>query len=349
MQFPLEMQIQLKNIQRPFPSCSIPVTCLQITPESVLPVVHCRECSGMAWITMETLQGDGFTQDLNSIYLAYFSPHPSSRLTYLLPQPPASGILGGVQHVEGHVCQKCLHWHLQSIRPAHCHACGGRSLYKVWRSQPKWSMTGSGRQSQKSARCAYCGSDTGTGIFGVSATSIASTLVSLLFASKANGDPKLLAFGDSVQDVAHRAGFIEARSYRTLLRQTIAHWLSSQTDRASYEHFHANLAADALQQYASPAEFAGAMTHVDLLWLKTISNLFESASDTAFSNSLAVEDSETPISPDDLEAVQRRLAWESFSEMTFRSQFGRTLENTECLSLSLNAVSPRPRCPGYGD
>ena len=93
-------------------------------PESVLPVVHCRECSGVAWITMETLQGDGFTQDLNSIYLAYFSPHPSSRLTYLLPQPPAAGILGGVQNVEGHVCQKCLHWHLQSNPPARCHACG---------------------------------------------------------------------------------------------------------------------------------------------------------------------------------------------------------------------------------
>ena len=199
-------------------------------------------------------------------------------------------------------------------------------------------MTGSGRQSQKSARCAYCGSSTGTGIFGVSATSIASTLVSLLFASKANGDPKLLAFGDSVQDVAHRAGFIEARSYRTLLRQTIAHWLSGQTDRASYEHFHAHLAADALQQYTSPAEFAGAMTHVDLLWLKTISNLFESDSGNSFSNNLAAEDSETPISPDDLEAVQRRLAWESFSEMTFRSQFGRTLENTGCLSLSLDTA-----------
>ena len=96
---------------------------------------------------------------------------------------------------------------------------------------PNGPLTGSGRQSQKSALCAYCGSGTGTGIFGVSATSIASTLVSLLFASKANGDPKLLAFGDSVQDVAHRAGFIEARSYRALLRQTIAHWLTSQTER----------------------------------------------------------------------------------------------------------------------
>ena len=305
-------------------------------PESVLPVVHCRECSSIAWITLETLQGDGFTPDLNSIYQAYFSSHPSSRLTYLLPQPPASGILGGVQHVEGHVCQKCLHWHLQPNPPAHCHACGGRSLYKVWRSQPKWSMTGSGLQSQKSARCAYCGSSTGTGIFGVSATSIASTLVSLLFASKANGDPKLLAFGDSVQDVAHRAGFIEARSYRTLLRQTIAHWLTSQTERDTFEYFYVNLAADTLQHYASPAEFAGAMAHVDLLWLKTISNLFESASGNSFSNNLAVEDTDTPISPDDLEAVQRRLAWESFSEMTFRSQFGRTLENAGCLSLSLD-------------
>ena len=339
MQFPWERRIQLKNIQRPFPGCSIPAICLQITPNLCYPWFIAANVAAYG-LDHHGDAARGWLHTRSQFDLSWLisPPHPSSRLTYLLPQPPAAGILGGVQNVEGHVCQKCLHWHLQSNPPARCHACGWRSLYKVWRSQPKWIMTGSGRQSQKSARCAYCGSSTGTGIFGVSATSIASTLVSLLFASKANGDPKLLAFGDSVQDVAHRAGFIEARSYRTLLRQTIAHWLSGQTDRASYEHFHAHLAADALQQYTSPAEFAGAMTHVDLLWLKTISNLFESDSGNSFSNNLAAEDSETPISPDDLEAVQRRLAWESFSEMTFRSQFGRTLENTGCLSLSLDTA-----------
>ena len=333
----------------PNPNCASPAAAPQLLhsrdlsadhPESVLPMVHCRECSGMAWITLETLQGNGFEPDLDSIYVAYFSSQPSSRLTCLLPQQPASGIVGGAQHIEGYLCRQCLHWYLQSP-PAQCPSCSSRSFVKVWRSPLKWTGSGRGRQIQK-VLCAYCGSGTGTGIFGVSATSIASTLVSLLFASKANGDPKLLAFGDSVQDVAHRAGFIEARSYRTLVRQTLAHWLSRQTDRVSYAHLHAHLATDTLRHYANPAEFAGAMAHVDLLWLQTIGDLFETESDVALATDAGEKGSGPAISSPDLEAVQHRLAWESFSETTFRSQFGRTLENTGCLTLSLDTALLAP-------
>lgn len=196
-------------------------------PETALPVVHCRECGGMAWIALETLEGSGFDSNLDPIYSAYFARQPAARLTYLLPQQPAAGVLGGVRPVPGHVCRRCLHWQLEPS--GQCPACGHQAWRRVWRARPKWIMDRTDPQRQKSACCTYCGSGTGTGIFGVSATSIVlCALVSLLFASKANGDPKLLAFGDSVQDVAHKAGFVEARSFRILLRQAIARWWATR-------------------------------------------------------------------------------------------------------------------------
>ncbi len=304
-------------------------------PETVLPVVHCRECGGMAWIALETLEGSGFDWDLDPIYSAYFARQPAARLTYLLPQQPAAGVLGGVRPVPGHVCRRCLRWQLEPS--GQCQACGNPEWCRVWRARPKWIMDRTDPQRQKSACCAYCGSGTGTGIFGVSATSIASSLVSLLFASKANGDPKLLAFGDSVQDVAHKAGFVEARSFRTLLRQAVARWLGDQAGHVSYARLHAQLAVDTAQTCPNPAEYVGAMAHVDLLWLESIAALFESDSTVPRS---AASDAPAPvpaIRPSDLKALNRRLVWETFSELTFRSQFGRTLENTGCVTLSLDA------------
>ena len=87
---------------------------------------------------------------------------------------------------------------------------------------------GDGSSRRREWACAYCGSATGLGIFGMASTSMASFLTSTLFASTVNEDPKLLAFADSVQDVAHKAGFIEARSFRTVLRQQVAAWLTDQ-------------------------------------------------------------------------------------------------------------------------
>ena len=301
--------------------------------ETVLPIVNCRECGGMAWIAMESLQGDGFEKELDNIYRAYFSSQPSRRLTYLLPEQPARCIVQNVQHVLGHVCRRCLRWSLDKHPPEHCVACGSQDWCQVWRSQPQWVDTGSrlsGNRFQQSAPCAYCGSATGTGIFGVSDSSISSALVSLLFASKANGDPKLLAFGDSVQDVAHKAGFIEARSFRTHLRQAIAHWLSDQDDHVSYQHLHSHMAPDTRSQYTDDSEFVGALTHVDLMWLQTIDALLEPELDDKLQPAPEIDEQ-------DLRVVERRVAWETFSELTFRSQFGRTLENIGCLTLSLDS------------
>lgn len=305
--------------------------------EAALPVVHCRECGGMAWITVVNAAGDGFVSSLPDIYNAYFSLQDDPRLTYLLPSCPASGVLSRAQQVEGYACQKCLHWRVhapgaQSGPEDPCPACGGHAWKRIWRSTPKTRSFSfmRGSRSGKSVCCAYCGSATGTGIFGITATSMASFVVSRLFASRENREPKLLAFADSVQDAAHKAGFIEARSFRTILRQALASWLANQTERVTYADLHARLSGDLRQQFAplsaaseeDVSEFIGTMTHADLMWFDTVEALFEADEQP---DAWAVA------------AVSARLEWEAFSELTFRSQFGRTLENTGCLTLHCDA------------
>ena len=47
-------------------------------------------------------------------------------------------------------------------------------------------------------------------------------MVGQLFATRFNPDKKLIAFSDSVQDAAHRAGFLAARTWRMNLRAALA-------------------------------------------------------------------------------------------------------------------------------
>ena len=69
--------------------------------EAVLPVVHCRECAGMAWVTATNPDNSGFVEDKDAIYREYFAKPLSHRLVYLLTQPPDRdprlGVKGGAR------------------------------------------------------------------------------------------------------------------------------------------------------------------------------------------------------------------------------------------------------------
>jgi ATP-dependent helicase YprA (DUF1998 family) len=79
--------------------------------------------------------------------------------------------------------------------------------------------TGARRQ-----RCPSCGNDDGIRFLGSAVTSLASVTVSQLFGSRqvADGERKLIAFADSVQDANHRAGFFTNRAHRFNLRALVA-------------------------------------------------------------------------------------------------------------------------------
>ena len=297
---------------------------------AVLPVVHCRECAGMAWVTTTNPENNGFVEDRDAIYREYFAKPLSPRLVYLMAQAPDQTLASGSRVVSGHVCCRCLRWETsspgsQARTPGACAGCNGEDWRRAWRMAPnKSGREGSGRWREWA--CAYCGSATGLGIFGMASTSMASFLTSTLFASTINEDPKLLAFADSVQDVAHKAGFIEARSFRTVLRQAVAAWLADQPGTPSLPDLMDEFTPWVKTYFGDEREFVGAMTHVDLKWFRYVNNLFEGNTD-----------GKLPELPErDIEAVGLRLTWEAFAELTFLSRFGRTLENTGRLCLGVD-------------
>ena len=299
--------------------------------EAVLPVVHCRECAGTAWVTATNPDNSGFVEDRDAIYREYFAKPLSHRLVYLLAQPPDATLVSGSRVVPGHVCCRCLRWETAAAghhgrSPGACPECNANAWRQAWRMAPgKSGGDGAGRWREWA--CAYCGSATGLGIFGMASTSMASFLTSTLFASTVNEDPKLLAFADSVQDVAHKAGFIEARSFRTVLRQQVAAWLADQPETPTLPALMDGFAPWVKADFSDDREFVGAMTHVDLKWFSIVNDLFEGSTDGRL-----------PEIPErDIEDVGLRLTWEAFAELTFLSRFGRTLENTGRLCLGIDA------------
>lgn len=298
--------------------------------ESVLPIVHCRECAGTAWVTAASPDNSGFVHSRDAIYREYFARPLSHRLVFLLAQAPDATLVSDSDAVPGHVCCRCLRWQTSTADhlkrpPEKCPGCGADAWRQAWRMAPGKS-SGDSASRRREWACAYCGSATGLGIFGMASTSMASFLTSTLFASTVNGDPKLLAFADSVQDVAHKAGFIEARSFRTMLRQQVAAWLADQPASPTLPAFTDGFTAWVRAGFPDDREFTGAMTHVDLKWFEAVNQLFEGDSTK----------SRNEIPERDIEAVSLRLTWEAFAELTFLSRFGRTLENTGRLCLGVD-------------
>jgi DEAD/DEAH box helicase domain-containing protein len=70
--------------------------------------------------------------------------------------------------------------------------------------------------------CPYCEGDRTLTIVGSQAASLASVGLGQFFGTPYNTDKKLIAFSDSVQDAAHRAGFFESRNWRLNLRPAMA-------------------------------------------------------------------------------------------------------------------------------
>ena len=73
-------------------------------------------------------------------------------------------------------------------------------------------------------RCPSCDNDDAIRFLGSAVTSLASVTVSQLFGSQMvqDNERKLIAFADSVQDAAHRAGFFTGRAHKFNLRSLVA-------------------------------------------------------------------------------------------------------------------------------
>jgi DEAD/DEAH box helicase domain-containing protein len=283
-----------------------------------LPVVHCRDCGATAWAS--TLLHQGSTRldranNLQAFYKAYFSGAPELR--YLFPTHPEAG-------TDKRLCAECLSIHsAKEVESGTCPNCQSRTLIAV--EIPDCNTEDDNGHPRVSRDCPYCNAQQGLLLIGSSAASLTSTWSASLFASPFNGDKKLLAFSDSVQDAAHRAGFIAARAYRTSFRTALTGCVQN-AGPLPLDQLQEQLISDGQQRFPNPVDFAATFIPHDLEWLREWE---------------ALQHQDTPS----LEAggslmrmVCDRLRWEVASEFGYRSRLGSSVEQAGSLAA---AVDPR--------
>ncbi|EAR23019.1 hypothetical protein [Nitrococcus mobilis] len=161
--------------------------------------------------------------DLQSFYQAWFQY--SSQSTLLVPLVDGQDSDGLARSL----CCCCLRLQPAASNGTACAECGGEALRRVWvPNMVKPNSSGEHERLQCHHDCPECGARDSLAIVGYRAATLTSVMTGRLFATPYNDDFKLIAFSDSVQDAAHRAGFLGANTWRQVVRQAMAGWLRQQ-------------------------------------------------------------------------------------------------------------------------
>lgn len=268
-----------------------------------LPLLQCRECHLGAWGTVQPKGDSHVVADLQAFYQAWFGHSPQA--TLLVPLSPDEKCEGAEQWL----CTKCLR--LQSSG-GECVECEAGELLRLW--VPNILRESRNDELRSHHDCPSCEARDSLAVLGYRATTLASVMTGKLFATHYNDDRKLIAFSDSVQDAAHRAGFLGANTWRQVVRQAMAVWLQQEPVAISLRD-----AADRLPGYwrdrsGSDPNFCGKFIAPNMLWHPGYIRLKESGT--------------LPTESDLVDQVSKRLSWECFAEFGRRSLLGRSLERT---------------------
>ncbi|MDM8549544.1 DEAD/DEAH box helicase [Desulfobacterales bacterium HSG2] len=271
-----------------------------------LPLVHCRECHSMAWAGRKRKNDAAVSPDLQTFYIAFFGNDP--KVIFLFPEKEDIRNL----HTDGkiaHLCPDCLNL-ATKISPETCPACGHGTLIRVF--VPKSAKTLRDKQTG-THDCPYCDSHNSLTIIGSRAASLTSVIIAQIYSSTFNDDKKLLAFSDSVQDAAHRAGFFAARTYPFNFRSALQQFVQAEGENLTLAELPPAFLRYWSERMDEPTRIA-AFLAPNMAW-------FEDYEYLKAHHSLPA-DSKLP------DSINRRISWEIFSEYGFRSRIGRTLEKT---------------------
>jgi DEAD/DEAH box helicase domain-containing protein len=294
----------------------------ETTPPKTLPVLHCRDCGATGWGGVEPHQGAKKLEPdaLKSFYQAYFNRKPLVAFIF-----PCDETQTNVQQF----CGQCLT--INDQRHTHCRSCGNPNLIRVHIPDNTREESRNGQKhSVVSHDCPYCRSSSGLTILGAQASSLTSAMIGVLYTTPYNPDKKLLAFSDSVQDAAHRAGFYGARTYRTTLRTAIAQVVATLNPHPPIPSAPAEGAGvratlqDLLHQFpgywqsrfGSTADYVATFLPTDLAWLREWEDFLHS------------DKTDLPTDSRLLNLVNERLTWEIVNQFGHRAAVGPSLERS---------------------
>jgi len=277
-----------------------------------LPAIHCRDCGAMGFLSHKADDQQRVSTDLDLIYQAFFDRSAKSCL--LFPMNQVDVPWNFADSLDRNLCACCGFLNRRS--QSSCQNCGSEDL--LWVHVPDNSKVEknkhTGEAKNKSHNdCPFCQSRGSLLIVGARSTSLSSVMVGQLSASPFNKDKQLIAFSDAVQDTAHRAGYIAARTrsfgFRVALKQVIDQGQQDLSLTQLIERFNQYW----LEKLGETA-FIGTFLPADMEWLRDFNAL--------------KKDGHLPTGSNLPTLLQRRMGFEILSEMGFRCRIGRSLERS---------------------
>jgi len=277
-----------------------------------LPAIHCRDCGAMGWVSARATDQLQVATGLDVIYSAWFSNSPKVCMLFPLQGVDLPPLFP--DKLQRKLCAGC--GQLNDMGSVRCGGCGGSSL--IWVHEPASTQVSTNRATGVRLRkthkiCPFCDGRNSLLILGSRATSISAVAAGQLNTSRFNSDKYLIAFSDSVQDAAHRAGFIASRTrsfgFRTALKQVVDS-LAGPTplptlQRAFNEHWHEQLGVES---------FIGIFIPQNMEWLRDYAVLVRERTLPAESNLGLL--------------VRKRMAWEITAEFGLRCRIGRSMDRS---------------------
>ncbi|QEC47296.1 DEAD/DEAH box helicase [Baekduia soli] len=260
-------------------------------PPPTAPAIYCRLCGRTGWMARSSEMNASLSFVESGVYED--SVRSSPRLRALIR---SSSEEAGVQYLD----------------PDHV------ALHVKPRPACLPVLVTPGDDEARRSECPSCGGIEGIRFVGSRVASLASVSISQLFGSELvdDGERKLLAFTDSVQDAAHRAAFFNGRTHRFNQRIAITSIVKdSQDGRLTLAELGPELMRAAASS-STPAEEFYELVPPDLLRHFGIRTLWDGE----------------PKAPGASQILGRRVEFETHLEFGLRARLGRTIELTGALA-----------------
>lgn len=276
-----------------------------------LPAWFCRECGGSGWLSCLHKDHTRVSSDYRDITDKYFRNHRD--ICFLIPDKPVYKPADDYVH-----SLKEKRW--LNPEDSTLHEQEAENLIQVLVIQKHRKKSNEAEQTDPV--CPQCNTRNTLNIIGTRSSTLLSVAVSQVLSSdldqRVEHDRKLLGFSESVQDAAHRAGFIQARNYRFTFRSALQSVINAQNDPISLSRL-----TDAFRSYWKEHADSRGQNH-----------------ELAYLYRFFPEDRERDVDLDNIvkkgdreiekwiSHLDDRIGWEIASEFGYNAIIGRTLEKS---------------------
>ena len=294
--------------------------------EQHLPLVHCRDCGAMGWATMQSrAQPNVYRCGAQRFYGGYFGRDPQVRFLWPADATPTHGEWAKATRfkLDAETLVR-VYEEPEDEDPEEFDFDGPRTLVDVVASHSIVTENGKPRLTKD---CPFCAARASLTLLGFRAATLTSLYIDQLFASTYNDDKKLLTFSDSVQDAAHRAGFVGARTWRTNLRVALQQ-VVKDNDGALLSELPGLFASRWLRSEGQssglePEAYVATFLAPNMDWLDEYEALKANG--------------ELPTGHRLFTLIEKRVAFEIFTEFGHQARIGRSLNRTGCATATIDA------------